>query len=286
MAATREDVNRWIESARKDGYKFIISVCDTFSYEYYPVYCKDEVELAEKHKKYENGANMQRINEVIEVKFNNVDLEITPYGEFIFNKNDENGNYSIVKLPFNKEDIQSVVDVVDFFNRALPEGFTVTLLNEDNNTFTMVTPAGEDDFKVEFYKKGIQFTRLYDNALVTHEHYSQERKVISLLKNFYQFFWEKELFAKRVKDNLGLDADEIREISQNWETKTKRYVTDDNYVIDVDKDFKGKVIGKKIYNDYGYGSEIITLSSIEADIKALEKKRQELLDIEKKFNFK
>ena len=66
MAATREDVNRWIEHAIKEKYKYIISVCDTFDYGDYPVYCVDENELKEEYSKY-NRINMQKINEIIRI---------------------------------------------------------------------------------------------------------------------------------------------------------------------------------------------------------------------------
>lgn len=66
MAATREDVDRWIETAKEKGYKYIISVCDSWDYEDYPVYCKDKKELKEETPKY-SGVNMQRINEVITI---------------------------------------------------------------------------------------------------------------------------------------------------------------------------------------------------------------------------
>lgn len=66
MAASKEDVDRWIETAKKDKKEFILSVCDTFDWDDYPVYCKDEEEL-EKERKKHNGVNMQRVNEVIRV---------------------------------------------------------------------------------------------------------------------------------------------------------------------------------------------------------------------------
>jgi hypothetical protein len=66
MAASRLDVNRWIETAKKQKAKYIISVCDTFDYDDYPVYCADKKELNEKLDKYD-GKNMQRINEIIEI---------------------------------------------------------------------------------------------------------------------------------------------------------------------------------------------------------------------------
>jgi hypothetical protein len=66
MAATREDVDRWIRTAKKMKCKFIISVCDTFDWDDYPVYCKDYTELIKEYDSH-NGTNMQKINEIIEI---------------------------------------------------------------------------------------------------------------------------------------------------------------------------------------------------------------------------
>jgi hypothetical protein len=66
MPATREDVDRWIATAKKKKYKFIISACDTFDWDDYPVYCKDAKELNDEF--YEiNGKNMQKVNEIIRI---------------------------------------------------------------------------------------------------------------------------------------------------------------------------------------------------------------------------
>ena len=67
MAATRQDVDRWIETAKQNDDEYVISVCDTWDYDDYPVYCKNLEELKQKHQKY-NGENMQRINEIIRIK--------------------------------------------------------------------------------------------------------------------------------------------------------------------------------------------------------------------------
>lgn len=67
MAATAEDVNRWKQKAIIKGSRYLVSVCDTFDYDDYPVYCKDEEELEEAKAKYD-GSNMQRINEVIDME--------------------------------------------------------------------------------------------------------------------------------------------------------------------------------------------------------------------------
>jgi sugar phosphate isomerase/epimerase len=66
MAASREDVDRWIRTAKKMGAKHIISVCDTFDWDDYPVYVMPDENLEERKKDY-NGVDMQRINEIITI---------------------------------------------------------------------------------------------------------------------------------------------------------------------------------------------------------------------------
>lgn len=65
MAASRKDVDRWIKTAKKEKQKFIISVCDTFDYDDYPVYCSDEKEIKKEIPNHQ--INMQRINEIIRI---------------------------------------------------------------------------------------------------------------------------------------------------------------------------------------------------------------------------
>lgn len=48
------------------GITHIISVCDTFSYEDYPVYVYEGQNVEDIYKKY-NGPNMQKVNEVIKI---------------------------------------------------------------------------------------------------------------------------------------------------------------------------------------------------------------------------
>lgn len=61
---TKLERERWIEIGKKMGATHIISVCDTFDYDDYPVYIMPEDSLEEKKKQYD-GINMQRINEII-----------------------------------------------------------------------------------------------------------------------------------------------------------------------------------------------------------------------------
>lgn len=66
MAATRADVDRWIKEAKSKNFPFILSVCDTFDWDDYPVYCKDKADLMIEYNAH-NGTNMQRINEIIQI---------------------------------------------------------------------------------------------------------------------------------------------------------------------------------------------------------------------------
>ncbi len=66
MAASREDVDEWIEEAKETGARYIISVCDTWDWEDFPVYVMPDEDLEEKKKEY-NGVNMHKINEVITI---------------------------------------------------------------------------------------------------------------------------------------------------------------------------------------------------------------------------
>jgi len=66
MAASRQDVDRWIDTAKKGKYHYIISVCDTFDYDDYPVYCETKEEAKEQFTAH-HGPNMQRVNEIIAI---------------------------------------------------------------------------------------------------------------------------------------------------------------------------------------------------------------------------
>jgi len=66
MAASRKDVDRWIATAKEKGATHVISVCDTFDYDDYPVYVMPDDDLEEIKKKYDR-VNMQKINETITI---------------------------------------------------------------------------------------------------------------------------------------------------------------------------------------------------------------------------
>jgi hypothetical protein len=64
MAATLREINEWKSRGIEKGAKYIISVCDTFNYEDYPIFVMPEENLNKEKSKYD-GTNMQKINEII-----------------------------------------------------------------------------------------------------------------------------------------------------------------------------------------------------------------------------
>lgn len=66
MAASLEDIMGWFDRGVKEGASHMIVVCDSFSYEDYPVYVAKESEFYTVYAKY-NGVNMQRIMEVYDL---------------------------------------------------------------------------------------------------------------------------------------------------------------------------------------------------------------------------
>lgn len=82
MAATREDVDRWIETGKKDGATHIVSVCDTFDYDDYPVYVKPGQDPFTVAAKYQNHSKMSKVNEIIDLTTNppteNIRLTASP----------------------------------------------------------------------------------------------------------------------------------------------------------------------------------------------------------------
>ena len=37
---TQDDIRRWLAEAQRQNATHVVVVCDTFNYDYYPVYCK------------------------------------------------------------------------------------------------------------------------------------------------------------------------------------------------------------------------------------------------------
>jgi len=81
MAATRKNIDRWINTAKEKKYEYIICVCDMFDWDDYPVFCKNKLDLIEQIPKF-NRVNIQKIMEIIRINENNTvdeDLHITNF---------------------------------------------------------------------------------------------------------------------------------------------------------------------------------------------------------------
>ncbi len=59
----KDEIKCWLEDGNNSTNSHLIVVCDTFDYEYYPVYVKNDEDVKEKMGKY-NSNNMQKIMEV------------------------------------------------------------------------------------------------------------------------------------------------------------------------------------------------------------------------------
>ena len=68
MVATRQDVDQWIVEGRAKGARWIISVCDTYDYEDYPVFVNANEDLRAKVQYYHQEAKMQSVNEIISLE--------------------------------------------------------------------------------------------------------------------------------------------------------------------------------------------------------------------------
>lgn len=75
MAITKGIFESWIKRGKDMGATHLISVCDTFDYDDYPVFVMPGEDLSEVRKEYDN-VDMQRINEVIEFDKHNANEEI------------------------------------------------------------------------------------------------------------------------------------------------------------------------------------------------------------------
>lgn len=69
MPTTKEDIREWLAKAREEGASHVIVVCDTFSYEDYPVYVKKDQDVLKIYKEY-TEKSMQRVVEVYSMSLN------------------------------------------------------------------------------------------------------------------------------------------------------------------------------------------------------------------------
>ena len=81
---TKADFIRWFQRGKEEKARWMIMVCDTFDYEDYPVYVKEDEDFHKEYDKYDDK-NMQKIMEVYDL---NMDFEEQFRQERCFNMPD------------------------------------------------------------------------------------------------------------------------------------------------------------------------------------------------------
>lgn len=64
MAASREDISRWFDTAKKQGATHLVVACDTFEWEDYPIYVMPGQNVHEIVAPLKRRENMQSLMEV------------------------------------------------------------------------------------------------------------------------------------------------------------------------------------------------------------------------------
>jgi hypothetical protein len=70
MAATRQDIKRWLTENVPDKATHMAVVCDTFDWDDFPVYVSEGEDAREKLAKYQRGENMTQLMEVYDLRKN------------------------------------------------------------------------------------------------------------------------------------------------------------------------------------------------------------------------
>jgi hypothetical protein len=72
MAATKDDIRRWLTTGKANGASHLLVVCDLFDYDDYPVYVIAPTDVKEIAESY-HGVNMQKVMECYDLS---LDLEM------------------------------------------------------------------------------------------------------------------------------------------------------------------------------------------------------------------
>lgn len=67
MTTQEENLQQWKNKPEAKTHKYLIDMHDTFDHDHYPVFCKDQKELAEKIKEYKSKS-MQTIEDVFDLE--------------------------------------------------------------------------------------------------------------------------------------------------------------------------------------------------------------------------
>lgn len=67
MATTREQISEWFEQGVKQKFTHMLIVCDTFDWDDYPVFAKNDEEALFEYQN-NNGQHMQKVMEVYDLR--------------------------------------------------------------------------------------------------------------------------------------------------------------------------------------------------------------------------
>lgn len=76
MTATKNDILRWIEEARKMNKKYLLVITDTFDFGNYPVFANDD-DIAKLYASFDDK-NMQKIEEIYNVEADTIQIGSGP----------------------------------------------------------------------------------------------------------------------------------------------------------------------------------------------------------------
>ena len=63
MAASKQDIRKWLDEGKEQGATHVIVVCDTYDWDDYPVFVMPGEDVCRKSAEHD-GPNMQRVMEV------------------------------------------------------------------------------------------------------------------------------------------------------------------------------------------------------------------------------
>ena len=82
MAATMEDIKRWIARGRANKQSFLIVMCDTYDFDDYPVFVEgDEEDCQQEYTTRSRGGNMQTVMEVYDLR-DGIDVQLKQHRAF------------------------------------------------------------------------------------------------------------------------------------------------------------------------------------------------------------
>ena len=64
----KNEISEWFDRGLSSNMSHLLVVCDTFEYEEYPVFAKNNDDCLIKYEKYRFGENMQRLMEVYDLR--------------------------------------------------------------------------------------------------------------------------------------------------------------------------------------------------------------------------